>query len=254
NFPFLDPPRQPGEIGWLGAYRVVKVLGQGGMGVVFQAEDTHLQRFVAVKVMSAEAARDPAPRKRFLREARLTARLHPDHVVTLHQVGELNDMPFLAMEMLQGETLAAWLRRGQRPTPAQVLDVGLQVARGLEAAHAVGLIHRDIKPSNLWLESPSGRVKLLDFGLARLSQDASPLTQVGTVVGTPAYMAPEQAEGGVLDGRSDLFSLGCVLYELATGEPPFTGATTFAIMAAMAVREPPSLRSVNPAVPAALSA
>src|SRR5262249_38743058 len=150
----LSPPQEPGELGSLGPYRVVKMLGFGGMGIVFQAEDTHLQRPVALKVMNPEVARDPGARRRFLREARGTAAIHSDPSVTIHQVGVINDVPYLAMELLQGETLATWLQRRQRPTPAQVLDLALQVARGLEAAHQVGLIHRDIKPGNIWLEAP----------------------------------------------------------------------------------------------------
>ncbi|MFO0926675.1 MAG: ABC transporter substrate-binding protein [Gemmataceae bacterium] len=251
-FPFLAPPRQSDEIGWLGTYRVRQLLGQGGMGIVFLAEDTQLERPVALKVMNAEGARDPEARRRFLREARMMAALRSDHIVTIHQVGEVNNVPYLAMEFLQGETLAAWLERGRRPTLAQVLDIGLQVARGLESAHAAGLVHRDIKPANLWIE-PGGRIKILDFGLARLTQDSATLTQRGMVVGTPAYMAPEQAEGAALDGRTDLFSLGCVLYELAAGEQPFAGPTPFAVLTAMVVRDPKPLHEVDPAIPRDLS-
>jgi len=222
-YPFLEPPRQPDELGWLGPYRILKVLGQGGMGIVFQAEDTQLERLVALKVMNPEGEpRDPAARKRFLREARMTAALHTDHIVTIHQVGDVNGLPYLAMELLQGQNLADWMQRGERASAAQILDIALQVARGLDVAHKAGLVHRDIKPSNIWLEAPIGRVKILDFGLARLAQDVTNLTQIGMVMGTPAYMAPEQAQGSKVDARCDLFSLGCVLYELATGTPPFT--------------------------------
>jgi ABC-type branched-subunit amino acid transport system substrate-binding protein/tRNA A-37 threonylcarbamoyl transferase component Bud32 len=257
-FSFLAPPRRPDEIGRLGTYRVLRVLGQGGMGVVFQAEDTCLERLVALKVIRPEAARDPAARQRFLREARLTASVRSDNIVTIHQVGEIDGVLFLAMELLPGESLATWLARGQRPTGAQLLDLALQVARGLDVAHRAGLVHRDIKPANLWLEgepgaaATGGRVKVLDLGLARPAGDNTTLTQVGMVVGTPAYMAPEQAEGKGTDARSDLFSLGCVLYESATGQAPFAGATPFAIMKALALVDPRSPSTINPAIPAPL--
>jgi ABC-type branched-subunit amino acid transport system substrate-binding protein/predicted Ser/Thr protein kinase len=253
-FPFLAPPQGPDEIGWLNHYRVLKLLGAGGMGIVFQAVDTHLQRPVALKVMRPEAARDPHARQRFLREARLTAAIRSEHIVTIHQVGEVAEVPFLAMELLPGETLASWLQRGGRPTPQQVIDLGLQVARGLDAAHSHGLVHRDIKPANIWLEAGSGRVKILDFGLARLTRDSGRLTHPGLVMGTPAYMAPEQADNATLDGRCDLFSLGCVLYEFAAGEPPFTGPSTFAILKATVLQDPKPLHEVCPTIPPALSA
>jgi ABC-type branched-subunit amino acid transport system substrate-binding protein/predicted Ser/Thr protein kinase len=252
-YPFLSPPQGPGELGWLGCYRVVKVLGRGGMGIVFHAEDTHLERPVALKVMQSDGAEDEA-RKRFLREARMMAQVRNDHIVTIHAVDMVNGVPFLAMELLHGETLSAWLQKGQRATPAQVVALGLQLARGLGAAHEKGLIHRDVKPGNIWLEAPSGRAKLLDFGLARRAKDAAHLTQTGTVMGTPAYMAPEQAEGGTVDVRCDMFSLGCVLYEYAAGEQAFDGLTPFAVLRTMAMRDPTPLHEVNPAIPPALSA
>jgi ABC-type branched-subunit amino acid transport system substrate-binding protein len=254
RFSFLSPPHEPDELGWLGPYRVLKVLGRGGMGVVFEAEDSHLQRRVALKVMRPDEARDREPRIRFLREARLAASVRSDHVVAIHQVGQCNEVPFLATELLQGETLATWLQRGARASPGQVLDLALQLTRGLAAAHEKGLIHRDIKPANVWLEAPSGRVKVLDFGLARPQKDLVHLTQTGMVMGTPAYMAPEQAEGGQIDARADLFSLGCVLYEVATGVQPFDGSGSFAILQALALRDPRPPHELAPALPRELSA
>jgi serine/threonine protein kinase/ABC-type branched-subunit amino acid transport system substrate-binding protein len=275
---FLSPPRQPGELGWLGPYRILKLIGSGGMGIVFQAEDTDLERRVALKVMHNEAARDPVSCQRFLREARMTAAVHSDYIINIHQVGQHNDRPFFAMELLHGETLAARLHRGDRPNTAQFLDLALQIARGLEAAHEAGLIHRDIKPGNIWLETkdevrrrkdeqskdrsdssfllhPSSfqRAKILDFGLARPAEDTRILTRVGMAVGTPAYMSPEQAEGKEVDGRSDLFSLGCVLYEVASGEPPFPGSSVFAVLTAVAFRDPRPLAEVNPSLPKELA-
>jgi ABC-type branched-subunit amino acid transport system substrate-binding protein len=229
------------------------------MGVVFEAEDSHLMRAVALKVMKRELAenpavikRDPAARQRFLREARAMAAVRSEHIVTIHQVGEQNGLPYMAMELLPGSSLDGWLGRGRQPSLTQILDIGLQIARGLEAAHRQNLIHRDIKPANLWLEEATGRVKVLDFGLARPIQEDASLTQTGIIMGTPAYMAPEQAEGLAVDGRCDLFSLGCVLYELAAGRPPFRGASALAVLKAAALHDPDPLSKLYPAVPPAL--
>jgi WD40 repeat protein len=250
----LAPPQAADEIGRLGGYRVLKLLGAGGMGMVYLAEDTQLQRSVALKVMRPEAAKNPTARERFLREARAAARLKSDHVVTIHQVGEDGPVVFLAMELLEGLSLEDWLKKGHRPAPAQAARIGRQVALGLAAAHERGLIHRDVKPANVWLErSHQGRIKLLDFGLARGASDHT-LTQSGTIVGTPAYMAPEQARGEQVDHRADLFSLGVVLYRLCTGRLPFRGENTMAMLTALAVDNPAPVREVNPKVPPRLAA
>ncbi|QDU18392.1 serine/threonine-protein kinase [Urbifossiella limnaea] len=251
---FLSPPQAADEVGRLGPYRVLKELGRGGMGAVFLAEDTTLKRRVALKVMLPHVAGDAA-RARFLREARAVAALKHDHVVTVYQAGEENGVPFLTMELLAGKTLDEWLRPDRRATPAQVLTIGRQIAEGLAAAHAAGLVHRDIKPANIWLEAPKGRVKLLDFGLARGAGGGDPgLTGTGDILGTPAYMAPEQARGQPLDHRCDLFSLGCVLYRMATGRVPFQGDSAYAVIVAVASEEPVPPRAVNPDVPPALEA
>jgi ABC-type branched-subunit amino acid transport system substrate-binding protein len=253
HYPFLAPARAPGELGWLDHYRVVRLLGKGGMGIVFQAVDVRLERPVALKVMKPETAQDPAARQRFLREARATAGVRSEHIVTIFEVGQAGELPFLAMELLQGEPLDAWLERQGRPTPAQVLDLGLQIAKGLDAAHRAGLIHRDVKPANVWLEEGTGRAKLLDFGLARSARDDAHLTRTGIIMGTPAYMAPEQAEGEAVDARCDLFSLGCVLYELAAGARPFQGPTAMAVLKATALTHPTPVRNRNPEMPPALA-
>ena len=267
-FSFLSPAQQSDELGWLAHYRVMRLLGQGGMGIVFEAIDTQLQRTVALKVMKPDIAKDEMARQRFLREARMTASLKSDHIVIIHQVGQNNDVPFLAMEFLQGESLDKWLERHGRPSLQETLHIGMEITRGLSAAHELGLIHRDIKPANIWLESSgasnaksgptpqhsSFRVKILDFGLARIARDKGGLTQTGLVMGTPAYMAPEQAEGGEVDARCDLFSLGCVLYELATGSKPFTGTNTMAILMAVAMKEPLPPEQLNPDLPPSLCA
>jgi Leucine-rich repeat (LRR) protein/tRNA A-37 threonylcarbamoyl transferase component Bud32 len=250
---FLAPAEGPGEIGRLGTYRLLKVLGQGGMGIVFEAEDARLKRRVALKVMRPSVAVNPAARQRFLREAQSAASLTHDHIIAIYQVDEINNAPFLAMPILQGEALDDRLKREQRLPVAEVLRIGRETAEGLAAAHEHGLIHRDIKPGNLWLEGPRGRVKLLDFGLARVAAADVQITQSGAIVGTPAYMAPEQARGERVDGRCDLFSLGCVLYRAATGELPFRGRDTMSMLLALATDQPPPPRQINPDIPKPLA-
>jgi len=259
----LQPPQGPDELGWLGQYRVLKVLGAGGMGRVFLAEDTHLRRPVALKVMSPHLQEIATARERFLREARSAAALRDDRIVTIYQVGQVDNVPFLAMELLEGESLEARLRRETSLTPDDVIRFGIQIAEGLAVAHEQGLVHRDIKPANLWLESKRQatgagphqppRVKILDFGLARAAQSPTSLTTTGQVLGTPHYMAPEQARGEPVDPRSDLFSLGCVLYRMAAGREPFRGESMMAVLTALAVEEPPSLREIQPRVSAGLA-
>jgi serine/threonine protein kinase len=251
-FSFLHPPVEPDEIGRLGGYRVLRLLGQGGMGLVFHAEDLALQRAVALKVMKPELAADGGW-ERFLREARALAAIKHDHLVTIYQAGQDGSAAYYAMELLSGETLAARLRRDPRPPLREVLRVGRELADGLSFIHASGLVHRDLKPANIWLEWPHGRVKILDFGLARPVQADGQLTQPGQVVGTPAFMSPEQAWGQPVDGRSDLFSLGCVLYELCTGAPPFGGSNFTARLTALTVETPVPVRELNPQVPQPLA-
>ena len=182
------------------------------------------------------------------------AAVHHDHVATIFQVDEDNGVPFLAMEFLQGMPLDQWLKGGRKPSVAQVLRMGREMAEGLAAAHEQGLIHRDVKPGNIWLDSAhKGRVKILDFGLARVGTEDVHLTRTGAIVGTPAYMAPEQARGEKVDARCDLFSLGCVLYRLCTGAMPFAGDTTTALLMALALDHPKTVRELNPDVPVALS-
>lgn len=250
---FLSPPQQPGEIGRLGPYIIVKVLGKGGMGMVFKCLDPKLHRPVALKVMLPNIAKDESARQRFTREARATAAIKNDHVITIYEVDEDNGIPYLAMEFLEGEPLDQWMRPGRVPQAPEILRIGKEIAKGLAAAHDRGMIHRDIKPGNIWLEAPNNRIKILDFGLARTITEDLHLTKTGLIVGTPAYMAPEQAGGEQLDHRCDLFSMGCVLYRLCVGELPFTGSSTIAILKALALKDPKPIRDVNPAIPPALA-
>ena len=250
----FSPPQAEGEIGRLGGYRVLTVLGHGGMGAVFQAEDPKLGRLVALKVMLPTVARKPGMKDRFLREARAAAALEHDHVVPVYEVNEANGVPYIAMPFLRGGTLADRLADADGPRPvAEVLAVGRQIAAGLAAAHARGLVHRDIKPANIWLDATAGgRVKILDFGLARREADQD-LTQSGSVLGTPSYMAPEQARGQTVDARADLFSLGVVLYRMAAGRLPFRGDSILAVLSALANDTPSPVRELNPKVPAKLA-
>ena len=228
------------------------------MGMVFEAEDTRLRRRVALKVMLPDIASEDQARIRFLREARAAAALKHDHIVTVYDVGEDRGTPFLAMELLQGASLAAWLETKTVATVPELLTIGRQTARGLMAAHAAGLIHRDIKPANIWLEAPKGRIKILDFGLARwidvrVDDEMSKLTKARDIVGTPGYMAPEQVRGDEVTAKADLFSFGCVLYRAATGHPAFSGESLFAILSAVVSKQPMPVRDLNPNVPRELA-
>lgn len=254
---FLQPAMHSDEIGRLGHYRILEVLGRGGMGIVFLAVDPKLGRRVALKVMLPRIAGLPAARDRFLREARAAASLTNDHIVTVYQVDECNGVPFLAMELLQGESLEDALREGRRFNISETIRIARDIARGLADAHEKGLVHRDIKPGNLWLEqTPDGatRIRILDFGLARAEVEDINITEFGTIVGTPAFMAPEQARADrPIDGKADLFSLGCVLYVLCTGEIPFKAETTVGVLMALALNTPVAPNQRNETVPAELS-
>ncbi len=237
---FLAPAVDGDELGWLANYRVLKVLGEGGMGMVLLAEDAKLKRPVALKVMKNEIKIYPDAKDRFMREAMSMAQVKSEHVVTIHQVGEFNDTCFIAMELLDGESLDDYMSRDTRAPVGEALRIGREIALALMAAHAKGLIHRDIKPENVWLESPHGRVKLLDFGLARPQVVAdNKLTMTGMIMGTPSYMSPEQAHAREIDERSDLWSLGCLLYQLVCGHKPFEAPTLMATLMAIVEHEPP---------------
>jgi hypothetical protein len=253
DFSFLFPPEEPDEIGRLADYRVLRLLGRGGMGYVFLAEDVALRRPVALKVMNPKLHGDGDGWQRFLREARTLAAIKHEHLVTIYRAGQEGDVCYFAMELLSGETLEARLARGPRLETPEILRLGREIASGLACLHENHLIHRDIKPANLWLEAPHGRVKILDLGIARQVNDANPLTLEGTVLGTPGFMSPEQARGDAVDARSDLFSLGCVLYCLCTGRRPFREGGTMATLSSLALDTPEHVRELNPKLPGALA-
>ena len=226
----------------IGRYRITAKLGEGGMGVVFEAVDERLGRPLALKVIRHETIDNPLARERFWREARLAARINHPHVCQIYEVGEAGDQLFLAMERLAGEPLSARLDRGAIPL-AEAVRLGMEMLSALDALHGCGIVHRDLKPSNIFL-TPHG-VKLLDFGLARPFVDAAetnrPLTQPGLIVGTPEYMAPEQLQGGVIDARTDIFAAGVIVYEMLAGYRPFEASTLAATVAKVLHTDPPVL-------------
>src|SRR5262249_22860406 len=211
------------------------------------AFDDVLQRVVAVKVMAPQLAATSPARKRFVREARSSAQVRHEHVVQVYEIGE-QPLPYLAMEFIPGETLQQRLDRTGPLEVMEVVRIGRQIAEGLAAAHATDLIHRDIKPSNMLIESGQQKVKLTDFGLARAADDAS-ISQSGIIAGTPMYMAPEQAKGDKLDQRADLFSLGSVLYQMASGRPTFRANGTVAVLKRVAEDTPRDIREIIPETP-----
>jgi serine/threonine protein kinase len=236
------------QLGRLDHYDVLELIGRGGMGVVLKAFDQKLKRVVAIKLLAARLARNGAARRRFVREAQLAAAVHHENVVAIYSVEDEKSPPYLVMEHVQGMSLQDRLDSGALDV-ADIVRIGREVAAGLAAAHARGLIHRDVKPGNILLEQLSGRVKLTDFGLARTADDAG-WSQTGVVAGTPQYMSPEQARGETVDHRSDLFSLGGVLYALCTGRPPFQSDGALATLKKVCDAEPEPLVAARPTIPA----
>ena len=240
-------------------YRVLERLGGGGMGVMYKAEDTRLGRFVALKFLPEELSRDLQALERFRREARAASALNHPNICTIHDIGEQDEHAFIAMEFLDGKMLKDLIAGTPLPL-GRVLELGIQIADGLDAAHQLGIVHRDIKPANIFV-TKHGHVKILDFGLAKLStksasevtrtgEDATAgpaeiqLTRTGIVIGTAAYMSPEQVRGEPLDARTDIFSFGIVLYETATGQPAFHGTTTGVVKEQILNRDPEPLHQL----------
>jgi serine/threonine protein kinase len=250
---FLAPGREPSSLGRLDHYEVLEVIGRGGMGVVFKARDTKLQRIVAIKMLAPQVAAGAGARKRFVREAQAGAAIRDDHVVSIYAVSDEGPVPYFVMEFIGGLTLEKRVRQSGPMEVREIVRIGMQTAAGLAAAHRQGLIHRDVKPANILLENGVQRVKIADFGLARVAGDAN-LTQRGIIVGTPLFMSPEQTRGEALDPRSDLFSLGSVLYMLCTGRPAFAADNTMAVLKRICEDSPRPIREVNPDIPEWLAA
>ena len=249
DLPHLLPPRDRTDaLGRLGEYDVLAVVGRGGMGVVVKAWDARLDRVVAVKVMKPFLASDQAARERFLQEARSAAKVIHPNVVTIHAVDEVGILSYLVMEYVEGETLARRIGAGPLST-AEIVRIIRQAALGLAAAHKRGIVHRDVKPSNILLVNDDHLVKLTDFGLAR-AVAGDGLTQSGVIIGTPQYMSPEQALGEPVDPRSDLFSLGSVMYVMCTGAPAFQAESVVGIMRKVSDRPHAPIPTVNPQIPA----
>jgi hypothetical protein len=246
---FLRPSADPRSLGRIGAYEIRGVLGQGGMGIVFKAFDESLQRVVAIKVLAPALATSQTARRRFIREARAAAAINHPNIVTIHAVDTDGELPYLVMESIAGRSLRHRIKTGPPLSLPEILRIGVQVATGLAAAHEQGVIHRDIKPANIMLEEGVERVKITDFGLALAALDHSALTSQGQIVGTPAYMSPEQIAGVAVDARSDLFSLGCVFYAMATGHSPFQGAMSLDVLRKVADLRPDRLETVDPRIP-----
>src|SRR5215469_16480649 len=260
---------QPGKR--LGPYEIVAPIGAGGMGEVYRGRDTRLERDVAIKVLPEHLASNPQFKQRFEREARTISSLNHPHICTLYDIGRADEIDYLVMEYLEGETLARRLEKGALPT-AQVLRYGMEVADALDKAHRRGVVHRDLKPGNVMLTPQSG-AKVLDFGLAKSTSlglaplpsageelgvrgeaptRSAPITADGTIVGTFQYMSPEQLEGKEADARSDIFSFGAVLYEMATGKRAFAGKSQYSVASAILERDPEPMAAVQPMTPPAL--
>lgn len=244
----LSPPSHPEMLGRIGRYEVERLIGSGGMGVVFKAFDTELNRPVAIKVLAPHLATCGSARQRFAREARAAAAVVHEHVVPIHNVEIEGETPFLVMKYIDGESLQARLDQYGPLEIEEILRIGMQVAAGLASAHQQGLVHRDIKPANILLQQGVDRALITDFGLARAVDDAQ-LTQSGYHAGTPQYMSPEQVTGQSVDCSSDLFSLGSVFYAMCTGRPPFRAENSYGVIKRIADEQPRSIREINSRIP-----
>lgn len=245
---FLAPSETPECLGTIAQYEVAELIGRGGMGVVLRARDPKLNRVVALKMLAPEMSADPVAVKRFLREAQAAAAVSHDHVVTIHAVDEDTRPPIIAMEFIDGKSLQQKIDSVGTLDVKSILRIGMQTASGLAAAHRQGLVHRDVKPANILLENGVERVKLTDFGLARAIDDIG-MTKTGTITGTPQYMSPEQAQGEPVDHRTDLFSLGCVLYAMCTGQAAFRADSAVAVLHCVVHQAPRPIRQINEDIP-----
>ena len=244
----LGPTDDPKMLGRLGLYEVLGVIGCGGTGMVLKALDGRLNRYVAIKILAPTFSTNGSARKRFEREGRAVAAVSHEHVVAVHAVDEYRGLPFIVMKYVAGKSLQQRID-DEGPLAAQeVVRIAMQVAAALACAHSQGIIHRDVKPANILLENGVERVHVSDFGLAQVADDIS-MTRSGVIAGTPQYMSPEQSRGEPLDGRSDLFSLGSVMYAMCTGHPPFRASTALGVIQRIGTTDPRPIRQVNPEVP-----
>lgn len=249
---WLGPTDDPSMLGRIGSYEIAGVIGSGGMGVVLKGFDRALNRFVAIKILAPHLASSAAARRRFAREAQAAAAVVHDNVIAIHGVDEANGLPYLVMPYIRGTSLQRRIDQTGPLSVSEILRIALQTARGLAAAHDQGLVHRDIKPANILLDGTTERVLITDFGLARAADDAS-LTHSGVIAGTPYFMSPEQAQGSGIDHRSDLFSLGSVMYAMCTGRPPFRAETSWGILRKVSEGDTTDPSEVNNEVPIWLS-
>jgi serine/threonine protein kinase len=245
---FLDATDDPRMLGRFGGCEIVGVIGYGGMGIVLKGFDAPLNRYVAIKVLAPHLATRAPARQRFAREAQAAAAVVHENVIAIHGVSEARGLPFLVMPYVRGASLQKRLDQQGALGLAEILRIGMQIASGLAAAHAQGLVHRDIKPANILLDDGVERVTITDFGLARAADDAS-LTRTGMIAGTPLFMSPEQARGEAVDHRSDLFSLGSVLYTICTGVPPFRAETTYGVLRQITDTAPRPIRDLRAEIP-----
>ena len=245
---FLAPTDDPHMLGRFGGHEISGVIGVGGMGIVLKGFDTALNRYAAIKVLAPHYASSGAARQRFAREAQAAAAVVHDNVIAIHGVDEFNGVPYLVMPYIKGASLQKRINVDGTQSTEEILRIAMQAARGLAAAHDQGLVHRDIKPGNILLPENVERVLITDFGLARAADDAS-LTRSGVIAGTPQYMSPEQARGEGIDHRSDLFSLGSVMYAMCTGHPPFRAETPYGILRRITDNAPRPIRELNPDIP-----
>lgn len=235
-----------------GRYEIVREIGKGSMGVVFEAYDPDIDRSVALKVLRQDRVTSQAFVERFLKEAKAIGRLSHSNIVTVYDIGQDHGTIYIAMEFLAGSPLNKVIEK-KRFSIEEIINLGVQIAEILDRANQKGIVHRDIKPNNIIIMQ-DGQVKITDFGIAHIEDPSSPqLTQAGEILGTPAYMAPEQVMGGHVDGRADIFSLGCILYELTTGKGPFGGANLTAVLRSVTQDNPPEPIKINPQIPEALS-
>ncbi|MEM9645470.1 MAG: serine/threonine-protein kinase [Planctomycetota bacterium] len=245
---WLDPTDDPHMLGRFGGYEIVGIIGHGGMGIVLKGFESSLNRYVAIKVMAPRLASSGTAKKRFQREAEAAAAVLHDNVIAIHRVGEAHGLPFLVMPYLNGETLQHRLSTRGPLSIQATLRIASQIAAGLSAAHQQGLVHRDVKPANIMLQPGTDRVTITDFGLARAANDAG-MTRTGVIAGTPPYMSPEQAHGECVDNRSDLFSLGSVIYAMVTGRAPFRGESASDIIQEVCQSAATPMRHADPSVP-----